>query len=254
MHLEQYGSGNKVYCGLHGWGGDHRTFASLLPYLPPGATFYSADLPGYGRSPAPRDWAAEAVTEEIVAALARLDAAQFTLVGNCSGAVLGLLAALRLGPRVERVVLLDMFAYLPWYFRVFVEPSFGRYAYNATFANPVGRWLTNLSLRHKRATQTDLTGSFAEVNHEVAYQQLALLGRIAAQGLDQFQALRMPLDVLHGERTFAAVKQLIPQVQRLWPQARVWPLAGVGHLPLEEAPAQVSRILFAATHQQEAAA
>src|SRR5262252_8582640 len=85
MHVECYGSGSRVYFGLHGWSGDHATFAPLAAYLPAGAALYSADLPGYGRSPAPRSWELAAITDEIASAIAGVDSPA-TVIGNGSGA------------------------------------------------------------------------------------------------------------------------------------------------------------------------
>src|SRR5882672_6374242 len=162
MHVECYGSGSQVYFGLHGWSGDHSTFAPLAANLPAGVALYSADLPGYGRSPAPRSWDLAAITDEIAGAIAAVDS-PVIVIGNCSGAVFALLAADRMPGRIERLILIDPFAYLPWYFKIFLHERIGRYAYYSTFANPLGRWLTNLSLSRHRTTDTNLTESFASV-------------------------------------------------------------------------------------------
>ncbi|HEV2666776.1 MAG TPA: alpha/beta fold hydrolase, partial [Blastocatellia bacterium] len=159
MHIECYGSGSRVYFGLHGWSGDHATFAPLAVYLPAGVALYSADLPGYGRSPAPRRWELAEITDEIASEVVAIDS-PVTIIGNCSGAVFALLAAERLPLRIERLILIDPFAYLPWYFKIFLHKRIGRYAYYSTFANPLGRWLTNLSLSKHRTAETDLTESF----------------------------------------------------------------------------------------------
>lgn len=240
MHIQKYGSGKAAYLGLHGWGGDHATFAPLAALLPEDAALYCPDLPGYGLSPAPREWTLAAITDEIAAACSRIDAPPVTLIGNCSGAVLGLLAAKRMAGRIGRLVLIDPFAYVPWYFKVFVATSFGKHAYYSTFANPVGRWITNLSLRNRRASGTDLTRSFKRVNHEVSYRYLELLAQVG--GLEQFGGLAMPIEIVYGEKTFRAVKQSVALWHRIWPQAHCHQLAGAGHLPIEEATAQLGEI------------
>ncbi|HXG66227.1 MAG TPA: alpha/beta fold hydrolase [Blastocatellia bacterium] len=242
MYVKKFGSGTVAYFGLHGWGGDHRTFAPLAARLPEGAALYCPDLPGYGLSPAPRKWSLAAIAEEIVAAISEIDAPRVTLIGNCSGAILGLFAAEAAGERIERLVLIDPFAFIPWYFRVFTNTSFGKYAYHSTFANPFGRWITNLSLRNRRAADSDLTGSFKRVNHEVSFQYLKLLA--ATGDIAQFRDLRMPIDIVYGEKTFGAVKQSVALWQGIWPHARCHRLAGAGHLPIEEAAAQLSDIAF----------
>src|SRR5262247_1385249 len=243
MRVECYGSGSRVYFGLHGWSGDHTTFAPLAERLPAGVALYSPDLPGYGRSPAPRCWELRELTDEIVGAIAAVDS-QVTLIGNCSGAVFALLAAERLTGRIERLILIDPFAYLPWYFKIFLHKRIGRYAYYSTFANPVGRWLTNLSLSKHRTAETDLTESFVSVRHDVAYRYLALLGEL--DDITRFSRLRLPVDLIYGARTFGAIKESIAMWRGVWPQARRHELAGAGHLPIQEATEQLSEIVFGA--------
>ena len=251
MHLERYGSGSRLFFGLHGWSGDHRTFAPLREYLPDDCSLYSADLPGCGLSPSPAVWALPAITNEIVEAVSSVASPALTLIGNCSGALLGLLAAKQLASRFERLVLIDPFAYWPWYFRVFVEPSFGRYAYYSTFANPVGRWLANRSLKSKRAGEAHLTQSFSEVNHETVYRYLLLLTGI--DGVEQFRELQMPIDIVYGGRTFGAVKESCEIWRAIWPQVRIHELDGAGHLPIEEATKQLSEIIFRLVSEPEPA-
>jgi pimeloyl-ACP methyl ester carboxylesterase len=255
MYVKRYGAGEQSYFGLHGWSGDHRTFAPLAAHMPPGASLYSADLPGCGGASsseaAQHALTLEAITNEIAGAVERALPRQggITLIGNCSGAILSLLVAREIKSKLERLVLIDPFAYWPWYFRVFVNKSFGRYAYRTTFANPFGRWLTNQSLRGHRTAESDLTNSFGHVNHDVAQRYLALLSEV--EGIERFAGLQsVPVDIVYGERTFGAAKKSVAMWQGIWPQARAHMLEGAGHLPILEATAALSRIVFA---EQEAA-
>lgn len=242
MNVERHGAGERVYFALHGWGGDRRTFAPLAPHVPARASLYAADLPGYARSPAPREWTTGAVVEEIVEAIMATGARRATLVGNCGGAVFALLAAQRLEGVVERVVMIDPFAYLPRYFSLFTSGEFGRRAYNATFATPLGRWITNQSLRGRRAGASDLTASFAEADHEVARRYLALFAEVG--GVEQFRGFDAPVSIAHGEKTFSAVKKSLALWREVLPHASVRELRGAGHMPIEEATAQVAAIVF----------
>ena len=203
---------------------------------------YAADLPGYGRSPAPRRWGIEAIGDEVAAAVAATRAPRVTLVGNCSGAIAALAAAESLAHRVERLVLIDPFAFVPWYFRIFAAGGFGKVAYYSTFANPLGRWLTNRSLARRRTAHSDLTRSFSEVNHATALAHLGLLAEI--KSVRRFASLTMPIDLVYGARTFRAVKQSIAIWCDLWPQAHALELSGAGHLPIEEATVELARIIF----------
>jgi pimeloyl-ACP methyl ester carboxylesterase len=242
VFVERHGRGPEAYFALHGWGGDRRTFAPLAPFVPGAATLYAADLPGCGNSPRPRAWTLDRVIEEIVEAVREIEATQVMLVGNCGGAVFALLAARELGGLVGRVSMIDPFAYLPLYFKLFNAGEFGRRAYHTTFANPVGRGLANQSLRGRRAGAADLTASFAGADHEAARRYLALYEEVG--GVEIFRGLQVPVEIAYGERTFGAVKRSLPLWRGVLPQARVRELKGAGHQPFAEAPGEVSEVIF----------
>lgn len=117
MFIKEYGRGPRVFFGLHGWSGDHTTFEPLAKYLPAEATFACADLPGYGQSAGTAELTLERLAGIVADEMERIERPTFSLVGNCSGALVGL-TALELRPslvgRVERLVLIDPFAYTPW--------------------------------------------------------------------------------------------------------------------------------------------
>jgi pimeloyl-ACP methyl ester carboxylesterase len=139
-------------------------------------------------------------------------------------------------------VLIDAFAFVPWYFKVFVNPVYGGIAYRSTFANPAGRWLTNATLRNRRTPDTHLTDSFREIDANVSRRYLQMLDGI--DSVRRFAGITAPTDLLYGANTFAAVKASIHEWKAIWPHARVWPLQGAGHLPLEDAAPAVAAVLF----------
>jgi len=242
MFVKRFGQGERVFVGLHGWSGDHTTFAPVARYLPLDATLYSVDLPGCGQSPPPRELTLAGLADEIAAGIATLGSQSITVVGNCSGAILALAALPRIAERVNRLVLIDPFAFAPWYFKLFVTTPVGKYAYYSTFANPLGRWITNLSLKRHRTEESDLTGSFRAIDHAVAHRYLQLL--TSMDGIADFAWIRHPVDIVYGERTFGAIRRSVEMWRSVWPQARAFELTGAGHLPIEEAPESLSRVIF----------
>ena len=243
MFVERQGWGDEAHLALHGWGGDRTAFAPLAPYVPARASLYSADLPGCGQSPPPpREWTAAAIVEEVVEAARSLEASRVSLVGNCGGAVYALLAAKALGTRVVRVTMLDPFAYLPRYFRLFLAGDFGRRAYKATFATPLGRRLTNQALKSRREGGGDLTATFADADHDAARRHLAIFDEIGR--VEIFRGLETPVEILYGEKTFGAVRRSLALWRDVLPQAYLRELKGAGHLPLTEATAQVAEVIF----------
>lgn len=242
MYFERHGTGARAFLCLHGWGGDRRAFAPLAARVPAGASLYAADLPGCGSSPRPREWGVEAIVAEVSEAIQALDSTGVTLVGHCGGAVFALLAARADARLVERVIAIDPFAYLPRYFRLFTGEGFGRRAYDATFANPLGRWVTNKTLNAGRDERTDLTASFGATDHEVARHYLTLFASI--EGVEVFRGLRAEVELVYGERTFGAVKKSVELFRGVLPHARAIRLAGARHMPLTEATAQLARVVF----------
>nr|MBA3766459.1 alpha/beta fold hydrolase [Acidobacteriota bacterium] len=245
------GTGRRAYLGLHGWGSDRRVFAPLAQHVPAAASFYSADLPGCGSSEPPREWSLDAIVAEIINTVLSIDAGSVTIVGHCGGAIFGMFAAREAVRTVERVVAVDPFAYLPRYFQLFAGKGFGRRAYNATFANPLGRWMTNRALNVGRDSgQTDLTASFSSTDHEVARRYLTLFDSMG--GVEEFQGLQAEVDLVYGEKTFGAVRKSVALFSHTLPHSRTLRLEGARHMPLEEATAQLSRIIFAPEEVGEA--
>ena len=230
--------------GVHGWSGDHRTFSPLADSLPPLFSFWSVDLPGCGRSPAPREWTLAGITHDLVQTIGSIGAPVHVL-GNCSGALLALSAAKAMnsgGNYISQISMIDAFAWWPWYFRLFLAPYWGRYAYWTAFANPIGRWMTNRSLANRRSRDTDLTEGFSRVDHATTYKYLQLLSAI--EGPEEFQGISCPIDIYYGERSFAAVRESASRWLRVFPHARTTVLRGAGHLPIAEATAQLRYLIF----------
>lgn len=242
MQVERYGIGGRVFLGLHGWGSDRRVFMPLVTHVPASASFFVADLPGCGASPPPQQWSVDTIVAEIVETIRTLHTERATLVGHCGGAVFALLAARASAQLIERVVAIDPFAYLPRYFRLFTGDGFGLRAYNATFANPVGRWVTAKALNAGRDEHTDLTVSFAAVDHETERRYLHLFS--AMNGVEEVRGLPTPVDLVYGERTFSAVKKSVEQLRTALPNARAFQLDGARHMPLTEASTQLAQIVF----------
>lgn len=245
MYIDRYGDGREIFLGLHGWGNDQRIFRPLAQFVPHQAVFQSAALPGCSLSPAPAEWSVDSILGEILETITDLGDSPITLVGHCGGAIFGLLAAEKAGTLIKRIVLVDPFAYLPRYFKVFVNDFIGKYAYRTTFANPVGRWITNRTLQNTSVRgSADLTASFSGINHQTAVRYLTLFAEI--EKTRTALNISAEVDLIYGEKSFKAVKKSIDLLKEMLPQARVWQVSGAAHLPFEEAAAEISQIIFQA--------
>jgi pimeloyl-ACP methyl ester carboxylesterase len=247
MFVHETGEGLRGVVGFHGWSGDHRTFAPLWNRMPEGWVFFSFDLPGCGVSEKPAEWNFRALAREVATEVVQLGMRDLVLVGSCSGAILTAFVARELRemgrPEVTaRLVMIDPFAYCPWYFQLFLLPLLGYLIYATAFANPIGRGITNFFLQNKRAGDTDLTESFAGVDHRVTWRYLKMLFECGRPG--QFQGMGIPVDILYGEKTFSAVRRSVQEWKEALPQAKVKELSGVGHLPIAEGTGEVAKVVF----------
>ena len=248
MYIKRYGSGSRAFFGVHGWSGDHRTFTPLAEHVPAEATLFACDLPGIGRSQPLPALTMNALASEIAEAIYRIGN-PVTLIGNCSGANIAFFVAQIIPERIERLVTIDVFTKWPWYFRVFVNRWIGRYAYYSTFANPLGRWITNLSLSAKRQNTTTLTGGFSRVDHNTTYRYLTLLRDSGS--IEQFRNLQTPCALVYGENSFAAARESALELAAMWPASRAFALPAAGHLPIIEATAALARIVFQLSNSQD---
>lgn len=228
MHARTFGAGPALVVGYHGWAGSHRDFAAIGRGLPDTHRLVAPDLPGHGMSP-PLDRLDETtLVEALTVHLDGLESESVTLVGYCSGAILALLVADRRPHRVRRIVAVDPFAYLPWYFRIFTFGEFGRRAYRTTFANPLGRMITEWSLQRRKSPDAGFMESFRGANHDVVLAYLRLFASLGT--LDRFAGIRAPIVLCRGARTFAAVKRSVEMFRVVWPDASEHVIQDAGHL------------------------
>lgn len=242
MYVKAHGRGDRLFVAFHGWGGTHREFVALASRLPQNARLLSFDLPGYGDSPEPGVWDLDVIAASLEQEITfHAGCRPSTLIGFCSGSVFALLLAQRKPESVERIVLIDPFAYVPWYFRIFLLGEFGRHAYSVTFQTRAGRAVTDRIVRWTQKQDMDFTAAFRDMNHEMVRKYLALFHRI---DMRRFRDLKMPIDILYGESTFGEVRQSVEWYCGLWPHAKKSVLRDVGHLPLLKGARQLASAIF----------
>lgn len=245
MYIHRYGDGPRYYLGIHGWAADHTTFALLAEHMPKDCSIFAVDLPGYGKSPALTQWDWPSLNDAFTTALEQLDGHPFELIGSCSGAIIGLgtLHERAAAINLTRMTLLEPFAFVPSYLGVFLTPALGKLAYWSTFANPLGRKITDLATSSKQATDDQTTqSSFAKVDPWVPYQYLAMMD--ALKSATRFAHLELPTHLIHGDKTFKAVKDSIHIWQTMWPHATSDTLEDLGHMLVQEDPRHVAKLIF----------
>ncbi len=241
MHIEIWGDGRRRFLAVHGWGGTHRDFAALAAKAPADVRMAAVDLPGHGQSPPPARWDIGPIVEELAELIVEEEDGPTTLIGFCSGSILAALAAVHAPHHVARLVAVEPFAFVPWYFRLFTLGGVGRRAYEAAFLSRAGRRLVNLVLRRRQATDADFTAAFGALNADVALNYMRMFTRIR---LEDLRPVAAPVDIAVGDRTFGAVQRSVEMLRSLWPAARVRRLVEVGHLPLVRGARQLAALAF----------
>ena len=240
LEVKTWGTGSSNYVAIHGWGGSHDTFAPMVPMIPKSAQIEAPNLPGYGKSAHPENWQIEEVAEMVADSVNLQE--PVTIIGNCTGGVIGAELAKLAPAQVKRLVMIDPFAYAPWYFSIFLKGVFGKMAYKTTFASPVGRFFTNQALRNKRTGDSDLTSSFDRVDHDAAHSFLRMM--YEHEGTERYVDLDVPIDLIVGEKTFGAVKKSSQILKETLRNVRIHTLLGAGHLPIEEQTEPVAKVIF----------
>lgn len=241
LHVHTFGRGPARLVALHGWAGTHAAFRRVAENLPDGVGLVAPDMPGHGRSPRLDPWTREEMVATLASSLEPHIEQPMTLIGNCSGSLVALMLAMARPDLVERLILIEPFAFMPWYFKIFLTPGAGRLFYATAFENPLGRWIVDQTAGARNGDEGDLADSFGELDPQVPLLNLRLLNTMGRP--EDYASLSLPIDLVYGDRTFAAVRESVAVWQEVWPDAEVHRLTDAGHLLVLERPEEVVRIL-----------
>jgi 4,5:9,10-diseco-3-hydroxy-5,9,17-trioxoandrosta-1(10),2-diene-4-oate hydrolase len=239
---------------LHGLASSIYTWKDVLPVLAHTNDVVALDLPGFGGSDQPLPLPGEALPRAAAGLIARLGLERPALVGHSLGGAVSVVLAARLGERASRLVLLDAAGFN---LAAADRPALVRFA-----GSPAGKLLEVLPLR-RRVLALGLRQVFFDdtlVTSERIDEYLAPLARPAAVAslrsllrsggrelapafAAAVRSVRLRtlvvwgrddawIPVAHAERFVAAI-----------PGARAVVLDGCGHMPQEERPADVARLI-----------
>ncbi len=247
------GSGPAVVL-VHGFGSSIYTWKDVIAPLAARHDVVALDLPGFGQSDQPADLSFEDFPRAVVGLMDRLSLDRAALVGNSMGGATAVVVAARRPERVASLVLIDAAGFnlaeaeRPGIVRLTGSPMGALVS-----ALPGKRLVVEASLRQvfhddARVTPERVSEYLAAARRPGTFAALRSLGAslegratLVAESLPRVEARTLVLwggedrwiPPAHAERFVAAI-----------PGARKVVIPGCGHVPQEEVPAEVARLLL----------
>ncbi|WP_120719473.1 alpha/beta fold hydrolase [Streptomyces hundungensis] len=235
---------------IHGSGASGASWEPVVPALAARHHVVRVDLPGCGQSPPATSYDVPAQASRVAALLDELGLRHVTVVGHSSGGYVATalaeqrpdlvrsLAMVSTGPR------LDALLPQPAILRAMLAPPLGpllwRRRTDALIRKTIGATLAGPAPIPPRMV-ADLRNTTYRVVREVLRKNTEYF--VARSVPERLATLRLPVLVVFG----AADPRWAPASARQYevvPDVRIEMLAGVGHMPMLEAPGPVGRLLL----------
>jgi pimeloyl-ACP methyl ester carboxylesterase len=245
------GSGPAVLL-LHGFASSIFTWRDVMPALARQHDVVAVDFPGFGGSEIRPDLAPSDYPRLVVGLMDRLSIPRASLVGNSMGGGVAVVIAARHPDRVDRLALIDSAGYnfsdgdRPWILRAAGSKPVAR----IIEALPVRRALVTLGLRQVFHDDRLVTAERIEeyvaplLRPGAVAAAQSLLARRDDMGVPALAGgIRAPTLVIWGQEDEWIPVQHADRFLAAIPGSRKVVIEGCGHLPQEERPAEVARLL-----------
>ena len=251
---------------VHGLGGSHLNWDLLAPLLTPHGRVYAVDLPGFGRSePGQRKASVQANVAVVKRFIDEVAGTPVVLVGNSMGGMISILVAGERPDAVSSLVLLDPAVPGP---RRALDPlvalMFVIYAIPFVGERFLAKRRTSTSARARVIETLKLCGVDPDaVPPMVIDRSITLLDeRADVEGMDKaflvaarsllkllvdprryrkaMASIRLPVLLVHGDRDRLVPVAAARDIARRHPSWRYLEMAGVGHVPQLQVPAELA--------------
>jgi pimeloyl-ACP methyl ester carboxylesterase len=253
VHIEQAGQGEPVIL-LHGFGASTYSWRNVIPALAAGFHVIAIDLNGFGYTQRPRtfeSYTREGQADLVLRVMNALGFDSAHLMGHSYGGGLSLFIASRHPERVRSLVLVDSSA--PTY-------ADDRRSRAASVKPLLGLYLRSLVLRPNTVRRALLHSFYddslvtPELVHEYyerlrvegvvdAYYGLTAPARTASEPVE-LEKIRMPALVVWGAEDQLISAAAGRRAAARMPSSEFVLMEGVGHVPMEEKPDELVRIVL----------
>lgn len=267
LHVHEMGSGSPPVLLVHGFGGTTFSWRHVMPALARNHRVVAFDLPGHGYSQKPRDYDYSAIhlgelTTKLIDAEGMSDV---VIVGNSYGGAISVAAVLasqeQLGPdqrRIGRMILIDAAGYpqkTPWHVKLLQLPVLKMLP-----ALLPPRLLMRFVIggmygergKTEKAQIREYANAFSTKGTRRAYRQYArfMIPTDLDEYVRRYPDIRVPTLVITGDRDRVVPPAVAERFAADIPGAKLEVIAGAGHIPQEEIPAEVLADLGAFLHEE----
>jgi pimeloyl-ACP methyl ester carboxylesterase len=244
---------------FHGWIGNEDTFGPCHAAFARHYTVYRPAWPGYGESSPLSDVSIEALVEIGRNFILAMGDPPVTLVGNCLGGNIAMELFRRYPGLVNRLVLIEMYAFIPWYLHLLLIPRLNVLLYRLLFNSMAGFRFLNSLLTTRIAGEGDgmryIEEGFHRTPATAAVDFIKAIKRFEKKYRslysEQFRADVATIYV-EGGRNFKPIRAFRETAHRYFRNLTIVSIPEGLHVPIAEQPELFSaRVLFHLGHSSE---
>jgi len=244
---------------FHGWIGNEDTFGPCHAAFARHYTVYRPAWPGYGKSSPLRDVSIESLVEIGKNFILATSDAPVTLVGNCLGGNIAMELLRRYPSLVERLVLIEMYAFIPWYLHLLLIPHLNVLLYRLLFNSIIGFRFLNSLLTTRIAGDGEGMRYIEEGFHRTSARTAVDFLKAVNRFENKYRLLyrqQFKTDVatiyIEGGRNFKPISAFKETAHTYFRNLTIVPIPESLHVPIAEQPGLFSaRVLFHLGHALE---